>query len=98
LLLERTGSNGGRLEGASQTQPARDYATMENIWQPNQAMNERECEAMAAVLEAKHGLFGRGADFFATMHTGYGDECRSIAWADVAERVRLREHDRLQQD
>ena len=72
---------------------------MENIWQPKQAMNERECEAMAAVLEAKHGLFAAEvADFFATMHTGYGDERRSTAWADVAERVRSRVHDRLQQD
>jgi hypothetical protein len=30
--------------------------------------------------------------------SGYGDERRSTAWADVAERVRLRERDRLQQD
>jgi hypothetical protein len=38
------------------------------------------------------------ADFFATMHTGYGDERRSTAWAEVAELVRTREHDRLQRD
>jgi hypothetical protein len=72
---------------------------MENIWQPNQAMNERECEAMATILEAKHGLHAAEvADFFATMHTGHGDERRSAAWLDVAERVRTRERDRLQQD
>ena len=66
---------------------------MENIWQPNQAMNERECEAMAAVLEAKHGLCAAEvAEFFATMHTGYGDERRSTAWADVAECVRVDLH------
>ena len=72
---------------------------MENIWQPNKPMNERECEAMAAILEAKHGLHAAEvADFFATMHTGYGDERRSSAWAEVAELVRTREHDRLQRD
>ena len=68
---------------------------MENIWQPNQPMNERECEAMAAILEAKHGLHAAEvADFFATMHTGYGDERRSSAWAEVAGLVRTREHHR----
>ncbi len=72
---------------------------MENIWQPNRPMNERECEAMAAILEAKHGLHAAEvADFFSTMHTGYGDERRSSAWAEVAELVRTREHDRLQRD
>jgi hypothetical protein len=72
---------------------------MENIWQPNKPMNERECEAMAAILEAKHGLHAAEvADFFATMHTGYGDERRSSAWAEVAELVRTREHDRLERD
>ena len=68
---------------------------MENIWQPNRPMNERECEAMAAILEAKHGLHAAEvADFFSTMHTGYGDERRSSAWAEVAELVRTREHHR----
>lgn len=72
---------------------------MENIWQPNKPMNERECEAMAAILEAKHGLHAAEvADFFSTMHTGYGDERRSSAWAEVAELVRTREHDRLQRE
>lgn len=72
---------------------------MENIWQPNKPMNERECEAMAAILEAKHGFHAAEvADFFATMHTGYGDERRSSAWAEVAELVRTREHDRLERD
>ncbi|MGZ5823838.1 MAG: hypothetical protein ACXWJ2_07840 [Hyphomicrobium sp.] len=62
-------------------------------------MNECECEAMAAILEAKHGLHAAEvADFFATMHTGYGDERRSSAWAEVAELVRTREHDRLERD
>jgi hypothetical protein len=72
---------------------------MENIWQLNQVMNERECEAMAAVLEAKHGLHAAEvAEFFATMHIGTGDEFRSTAWTDVAEIVRSRERDRLQRD
>jgi hypothetical protein len=72
---------------------------VENIWQPNQPMNEREREAMAAILEAKHGLHAAEiADFFSTMHTGYGDERGSSAWAEVAELVRTREYDRLEQD
>ena len=62
-------------------------------------MNEREFEAMATVLEARHGLHAAEvADFFASLHVDNGDESRSDAWADVAERVRERQLDRLQQD
>jgi hypothetical protein len=72
---------------------------MANIWQPNQAMNEREWEAMAAVLEARHGLHAAEvAEFFANMHIDSGDEYRSSAWAHVAECVRWRERERLQRE
>jgi hypothetical protein len=72
---------------------------MTNIRQPIESMNEREFEAMATVLEAKHGLHAAEvADFFASLHVDKGDERRSDAWADVAERVRDRQRDRLLQD
>jgi len=72
---------------------------MANNWQPNQAMNEREFDAMATVLEARHGLHAAEvAEFFASLHTDKGDENRSSAWADVAQRVRQRQHNRLRQD
>jgi hypothetical protein len=72
---------------------------MTSIWQPNPAMNEREFEAMATVLEARHGrLAAEVADFFACLHIDKGDQDRSIAWADVAERVRERERDRMHND
>lgn len=72
---------------------------MTSIWQPYRAMNEPEFEAMATVLEARHGLHAAEvAEFFASLHTDKGDECRSCAWSDVAERVRERQRERLQQD
>jgi hypothetical protein len=71
---------------------------MANVWQPYQCMNEQEFEVMAKVLEARHGqLAAQVAEFFAYLHVDMGDEDRSVAWADVAERVRDRERDRLQQ-
>jgi hypothetical protein len=72
---------------------------MANIRHLSTAMNEREFEAMAAVLEARHGLHAAEvADFFACLHVENGDESRSVAWADVAERVRQRQQERLLQD
>ena len=72
---------------------------MASIRQSNQAKNEREFEAMATVLEARHGLHAAEvADFFANLHVDKGDESRSHAWANVAERVRQRQHDRLYED
>ncbi len=72
---------------------------MANIRRPSSAMNEREFEAMALVLEARHGLHAAEvADFFASLHVENGDESRSHAWADVAERVRERQHERMYQD
>ena len=72
---------------------------MTNIRQSSGAMNELEFEAMATVLEARHGLHAAEvADFFASLRLQNGDESRSYAWANVAERVRERELERLQQD
>lgn len=54
---------------------------------------------MATVLEAKHGLHAAEvAEFFASLHIENGDESRSCAWADVAELVRQRQHERMYQD
>ena len=51
---------------------------------------------MAIVLEARHGLYAaQVADFFSAVHFQNGDEDRSIAWADVAERVRDRQRERM---
>jgi hypothetical protein len=72
---------------------------MAKIWQHYQAMNdmnEREFEAMASILEARHGQHAADvAEFFAYLHIDKGDETRSNAWADVAERVRERQRQRL---
>jgi hypothetical protein len=73
---------------------------MTSICQPDPAaMNEREFEAMATILEARHGQHAAEvAEFFASLHIDQGDETRSNAWADVAERVRERQLARLQHD
>ncbi len=72
---------------------------MANIREPNDAMNEREFEVMATVLEARHGLYAAEvADFFAILHVDKGDERRSDAWSDVAELIRERQCDRLLRD
>jgi hypothetical protein len=72
---------------------------MANILQLSDVNNEREFEAMATVLEARHGLHAAEvAEFFASLHVEHGDERRSCAWADVAERVRQRQYDRMYQD
>jgi hypothetical protein len=69
---------------------------MTNLWQHNTSIDEPEFDAMASVLEAKHGLHAAEvADFFAAVHYKNGDAERSSAWADVAERVRERQRDRL---
>jgi len=69
---------------------------MTSIWQEKPTIDEPELDAMACVLEAKHGyLAAEVADFFAAVHSESGDESRSIAWADVAERVRERQCDRI---
>jgi hypothetical protein len=50
-----------------------------------------EVEAMAAVLEGRHGALAADvAEFFATLHDLKGNAARSHAWAGVAERARER--------
>ena len=55
--------------------------------------------AMAEVLEGKHGLFAASiADFFALYHGQKGDAGRAWAWTGVAEPVRTRERERLEEN
>ena len=73
-----------------------EMPSMTSIWQSKPITPEREFEAMATVLEARHGLHAAEiAEFFAYLHIDKGDERRSSAWADVAELVRERERARL---
>ncbi|HML28293.1 MAG TPA: hypothetical protein PKE16_05540 [Hyphomicrobium sp.] len=52
--------------------------------------------AMAEVMEGKHGPLAVGiAEFFALYHGQKGDAGRAWAWASVAELVRNRERERL---
>jgi hypothetical protein len=52
--------------------------------------------AMAEVLESKHGFHAAGvAEFFALYHGQKGDAGRAWAWTSVAELVRTRERERL---
>jgi hypothetical protein len=79
--------------------PNTGMQAMANVQQPYRFKTEREFEAMATVLEARHGLHAAEvAEFFASLHVDKGDEPRSLAWADVADRVRQRQRDRLLQD
>jgi hypothetical protein len=67
-------------------------------WHPEEdaTPTPRDVEVMAAVLEGRHGqLAADVADFFVSLHEVRGDAGRSWAWAGVAEKVRLRERDRL---
>jgi hypothetical protein len=51
---------------------------------------------MAEVMEGKHGSRAVGiAEFFALHHGQKGDAGRAWAWASVAELVRNRERERL---
>jgi hypothetical protein len=55
-----------------------------------------EAELMAAVLEGRHGNYAAEvADFFAMLHRQQGDRTRSKAWDGVADAVRRRTDDRL---
>lgn len=54
-----------------------------------------EVEAMAAVLEGRHGVWAADvADFFASFHQLKGDQRRGCAWSDVAEVTRRRAEER----
>ncbi|HEY8129542.1 MAG TPA: hypothetical protein VIF39_12675 [Hyphomicrobium sp.] len=55
--------------------------------------------AMAEVLESKHGSQAAGiADFFALYHGQKGDAGRAWAWTGVAELVRSRERERIDEN
>ena len=55
-----------------------------------------EVDTMVAVLEGRHGVLAADvADFFATFHGLKGDQARSWAWEDVAERARTKAIERL---
>jgi hypothetical protein len=54
--------------------------------------------ALAEVLEGKHGIYAAGiADFFALYHGQKGDAGRAWAWTSIAELVRTRERDRVEE-
>lgn len=70
--------------------------SMTRNWHEYPPQSAPEFEAMAVVLEARHGLFAAEiAEFFACLHDEDGDERRSLAWADVAHLVRERQRTRL---
>lgn len=55
-----------------------------------------EVDAMAAVLEGRHGVWAEDvAEFFATAHGLKGDKGRSSAWSGVADAVRRKAEERL---
>ncbi|MDX2309028.1 MAG: hypothetical protein NW216_12365 [Hyphomicrobium sp.] len=59
----------------------------------------RDVEAMASVLEGRHGIYAAEvAEFFAAVHNQGGDAGRSWAWMGVADAVREREMARLRLD
>ena len=69
-------------------------------WHPDADVtpNPREVEAMAEVLEGRHGMHATEvADFFSTHHSLSGDAGRCWAWAGVAEAIKRRSAHRLQQ-
>lgn len=69
-------------------------------WHPDEdaTPTPREVENMAAVLEGRHGRHAAEvADFFSIYHGQSGDAGRSWAWAGVAELVRKRERQRINQ-
>lgn len=62
-------------------------------WHPDADVtpNPREVEAMAEVLEGRHGVHAADiAEFFSTQHSLTGDAGRCWAWAGVAESIKRR--------
>lgn len=71
---------------------------MSSGWHFNGQMtpSQGEMEAMAAVLESRHGIWAAEvAEFFAEAHSLRGDKGRSWAWSGVAESVRRKEEERI---
>ena len=69
-------------------------------WHPDEDVTPtpREVEAMAEVLEGRHGIHAADvAAFFSTHHSLAGDAGRCWAWAGVAEAVKRRVSQRQQQ-
>ena len=69
-------------------------------WHPDADVTPtpREVEAMAEVLEGRHGVHAAGvADFFSTHHCLSGDAGRCWAWAGVAETIKMRSEQRQRQ-
>lgn len=67
-------------------------------WSPDNdaTPSPREVEAMAAVLEGRHGALAADvADFLSAVHGQRGDAGRCWAWAGVAELVRQRTNARI---
>ena len=55
-----------------------------------------EVEAMAAVLEGRHGVWAAEvAEFLAMAHSLKGDRDRGFAWSGVADVVRRKTEERL---
>jgi hypothetical protein len=68
---------------------------MTSVWQGKPTIDEPQYDAMASILEGRHGVLAAAvADFFAAAHLQNGDEDRASAWSDVAERVRDRMYER----
>ncbi len=70
-------------------------------WHPDEDVTPtpREVDNMASVLEGRHGLHAADvAEFFSSFHSHKGDAGRCWAWAGVAEKVRQRTRQRLQQN
>ena len=66
---------------------------MASNWQPkeNATPSFAEVDAMAAVLEGRHGALAADvAEFFSTLHSLKGNLARSHAWAGVADCARER--------
>ena len=58
----------------------------------------RDVTFMAAALEGQYGAYAAEiAEFFSTAHCSNGDAGRAWAWAGVAEVVRKRERERLEE-
>ena len=67
-----------------------DYNDEDVTPTPNQV------DDIASLLESEHGALAADvAEFFSTKHSIAGDAGRCWAWAGVADRVRMRAHQRL---